>query len=279
MISYNDRIQEVKKRRQELKQIIAAQEAALESQCDNEPVCKFCGSSREKAERGPVYYKPCSCSKAQAAAGVYRDKWDELHNLRFELEACEKKIKSCADRAVRLYENSGLGRRFRDRNFETFQPAGYEKQFQKAYDFATGFETNQGNGLLFVGTVGTGKTHLAASIANHIIRELGIPVIVLNVTELLEKLRNFSETNNTLKELKKIPLLILDDIGKEKVTDWNREKLYEIINARYEDYLPVVITSNDTPANMEKNLGSATYSRLCEMCELIAMTGRDWRKQ
>ena len=172
---------------------------------------------------------------------------------------------------MRLYENSGLGRRFRDRTFDTFQPTGYEKQFQKAYDFATGFETNQGNGLLFVGTVGTGKTHLAASIANYIIKDLGIPVIVLNVTELFEKLRNFSETNNTLKELKKIPLLILDDIGKEK--------LYEIINARYEDYLPVVITSNDTPANMEKNLGSATYSRLCEMCELITMTGRDWRKQ
>mgnify|MGYP004533734841 CR=1 FL=1 len=279
MTSNNDRIQEVKKRRQELTQIIAAQEAALESQRDNEPFCKFCGSSRKKAERGPVYYRPCSCKEAQEEAEAFRHKWDELHNLRFELEACEIKIKSYAYRAVRLYENSGLGRRFRDRTFEAFQPTGYEKQFRKAYDFATGFETNQGNGLLFVGTVGTGKTHLAASIANYIIKELGIPVIVLNVTELFEKLRNFSETNNTLKELKKIPLLILDDIGKEKVTDWNREKLYEIINARYEDYLPVVITSNDTPANMERNLGGATYSRLCEMCELITMTGRDWRKQ
>ena len=279
MTSDNNRVQEVKQRRQELRQIIAEREVDLESQRDNEPVCRFCGSSRSKSVRGPVYYKPCSCSRAQAAAEAFRNKWNELHTLKFELEACEKKIKSYADRAVRLYENSGLGRRFRDRTFETFQPGGYEKQFQIAHDFATGFETNQGNGLLFVGTVGTGKTHLAASIANHIIKELGIPVIVLNVTELFEKLRNFSETNNTLKELKKIPLLILDDIGKEKVTDWNREKLYEIINARYEDYLPVVITSNDTPANMEKNLGSATYSRLCEMCDLIAMTGRDWRRQ
>lgn len=260
-------------------QTIAEQEADLESQRDNEAVCRFCGSNRVKSAIGQGYYKPCNCSRAQAAAEVFRNKWNELHNLKFELEACEKKIKSCADRAVRLYENSGLGKRFRDRTFETFQPRGYEKQYQTAHNFATGFETNKGNGLLFVGTVGTGKTHLAASIANYVIKELGIPVMVMNVTELFEKLRNFSETNNALGELKKIPLLILDDIGKEKVTDWNREKLYEIINARYEDYLPVVITSNDTPANMEKNLGSATYSRLCEMCELVAMTGRDWRRQ
>ena len=97
MTSNNDRIQEVKKRRQELMQIIAAQEAALESQRDNEPFCKFCGSSRKKAERGPVYYRPCSCKEAQEAAEAFR------HNLRFELEAWEIKIKSYAYRAVRLY--------------------------------------------------------------------------------------------------------------------------------------------------------------------------------
>lgn len=263
-----------------LSKTIAELEVDSRLQRDNEPVCRFCGRLRTKSGYGPVeYYGACSCKEAQAAEATFRSEWDKLHALKIERGNCERQIEWYAQRAERLYKESGLGRRFKERTFESFKTRGYEVQFLKAYEFAKNFKANQGGGLLFAGTVGTGKTHLAAGIANYIITEHGIPVIVSNVPELFGKLRDFSTSDSLMKELRRIPLLILDDIGKEKVTDWNREKLYEIVNTRYEDYLPLVITSNDTPREMEKNLGCATYSRLCEMCELVTMTGSDWRRQ
>ena len=132
--------------------------------------------------------------------------------------------------------------------------------------------------MLLIGDVGTGKTHLAAAIVNELISQ-NTPAMFMTSIDLFSVLRDFESQKDRLKKIKSVPLLVIDDLGKEKITDWNREQLFTIINTRYENYLPVVITSNDTTEELERNVGGAIYSRLCEMCVLVNMSGKDYRKQ
>lgn len=130
-----------------------------------------------------------------------------------------------------------------------------------------------------MGGYGTGKTHLAASIANYILEEHEIPVRFLTSVELLDALRNFKSDSSSklLHEAMSIDLLIVDDLGKEKASDWSKEKLFEIINKRYENELPIVLTTNEAPEGIRQAIGGASFSRLCEMCKAVEVTGEDRR--
>ena len=102
--------------------------------------------------------------------------------------------------------------------------------------------------LLFLGGYGVGKTHLAAAIANFVVG-VGVPTLFLTVPDLLDWLRfAYDATDSTFEErfdeIRNIPLLVLDDLGTQNTTAWAQEKLYQIINHRYVNRLPTVITTN-----------------------------------
>ncbi len=124
------------------------------------------------------------------------------------------------------------------------QADSLENAYNQAYHFA---EHRQG-WLLLLGRYGCGKTHLAAAIANHAI-EQGVSTIFLTVPDLLDWLR-YAYTGANLsfeerfEEIREIPLLILDDFGTQNATAWAQEKIYQIINHRYVNQLPTVVTSN-----------------------------------
>jgi DNA replication protein DnaC len=73
------------------------------------------------------------------------------------------------------------------------------------------------------------------------------------------------------------PILILDDLGAEKISDWVREQLYIIINRRYENMLPTIVTTNCTTAELVERLGERTVSRLIEMTDAYKITTDDYR--
>lgn len=140
-------------------------------------------------------------------------------------------------------------------------------------------------GLLFTGPVGSGKTFLAACIANSLI-EKQTKLLFLIVPDLLDELRaSFSNKKETtefdlLDIARTIPILILDDLGAHNYTEWSRNRIYSILNYRMNEQLPTIITSNLDFNEIEQYLGERTCSRLLQMCRVFRLsTEQDIRMQ
>lgn len=116
----------------------------------------------------------------------------------------------------------------------------------------------------------------------------------MTMIDLLERIkRTYSATggseSDVLKIYKAVPLLVIDDIGKEPPTEWAISTIYNIINGRYEAYLPTIVTTNyDTEALIDRMTpresrdsmtARATIDRLMEMCRGITLTGQSWRSR
>ena len=153
---------------------------------------------------------------------------------------------------------------------------GAAKALNAAQSFVDECQKNpQGLGILFTGPVGSGKTYLAASIANELI-EAQLQVLFLVVPDLLDELRASykSEVNemDLLDTARTIPILILDDLGAHNYTDWTRNRLYSIINYRMNELLPTVITSNLSLVEMEDYIGARTTSRIIQSSRIYRLT-------
>lgn len=175
------------------------------------------------------------------------------------------------------FRDSRMSPRFKKRTFENFEPVGSTK---KAYEIALNFQPKNG-GLLFLGDCGVGKTHLAAAIAN---RQIGkAPTLFISCPEFLLEMREGisgrkKNQNYHLFELaRRVKLLVFDDIGAEKSSEWVQDTLFILVNYRYEQMLPTIFTSNCTLGELEEKLGKRVQSRIIEMCRCVKMEGVDWR--
>jgi DNA replication protein DnaC len=152
-----------------------------------------------------------------------------------------------------------------------------------AKNYVENFETfkNQGKGLLFYGSVGTGKSYMAACIANAII-DKGFPVLMTTFERIeMESFGMSSGKQEYFDSLNKYPLLILDDLGTERDTDYMQEIVNSVVNKRYLTHLPLIITTNLTSQQLQNptDIGKQRiYSRLLDMCSPIKVEGEDQRK-
>lgn len=138
-----------------------------------------------------------------------------------------------------------------------------------------------GKGLLFHGTVGTGKTFYAASIANALIDE-GYKVLMTNFSRMTNELQGTFEKQAYIDDLNNYTLLIIDDLGVERTSDYVKEIVYNIIDSRYSSGLPLIITTNLTMDEIKKpqEIGySRIYDRILEMCFPIEVNGNSRRRQ
>jgi len=184
----------------------------------------------------------------------------------------------------RLMEETHLSPRFRTRTFERFRPT---PDTRRALDLCRrwaaaypGGPAADGVGIALVGPVGTGKTHLAAAVVNALVERGHYPLFV-SVPDLIARFRAGIESGTAERQLllaKSAEVLVLDDLGAERVTDWAAEQLYRLINARYEALQPTIVTTNLEPSELAEHLGERAVSRLLEMCRWVRVDGDDWRK-
>lgn len=178
--------------------------------------------------------------------------------------------------------NACIPPRFQHKGFENYlaDNDGQKRALAKCLRYADQFNENyeKGKSLLLLGGVGTGKTHLANAIANKIIREQGRTALYSTVGNILRFIRaTYSDKNMTESEAFQVfsdpDLLIIDEIGVQKSSEFELTALFDIINDRYENMLPTIIISNHGPSELPNYLGDRVVDRLREGGEAI---GFDW---
>lgn len=267
-----------------------------------EKFCDFCGKELEQVSythNGQKMYYPaykdCDCSQAVAE----RKKNYEIERLRIEEEKKQKEIERqqrLAEEEKRkineLFGNSGMSKRALDCTFEGYQPTFQNaKAFETCSGYAKNFDSvlsSNRNGLFITGECGVGKSHLAFAVANSLIKK-GYSVIAMTMIDLLLKLKSsFKSEIQTEEEILKIyedcVLLVIDDLGKEKPTEWALQMIYTIVDRRYNAKKPIIVTSNFNASELIKkfgdtSIGKAIVDRLFEICQYLSIEGESFRKR
>lgn len=156
-------------------------------------------------------------------------------------------------------------------------PSGWQrKSIHLALERSYAFARKPQGWLVLRGGYGCGKTHLAAAIANECLSR-GQPALFINVPDLLDHLRAaFAPSSETsfdqrFEEVRNAPVLILDDLGTQNATPWAQEKLYQILNYRYNAQLPTVITTNQDLSDLDPRVRSRlTHVEFAQNVEILA---------
>ena len=172
-------------------------------------------------------------------------------------------------------------------NFDNFRPRGHvglrpalADSLEQAFNQAQMFARSHKGWLLLSGGYGSGKTHLAAAIANFSV-DLGIPTLFITVPDLLDTLRfSYDDPNATFEqrfeEIRNAPLLVMDDFGTQNATEWAQEKLFQILNFRYINKLPLVVTTNLLLEEMEPRIRSRLDDP--ELVTRVNIKAQDYRR-
>jgi DNA replication protein DnaC len=216
------------------------EEASPSSAC---PICKGAGFVHPLLPSGKPDYSqviPCRCVQKELAQ----------------------------ERQARLRRYSGLDLELlKNMTFDNFDwkrvnlPPEQRQNLEEAYRLALDFAKSPDGWVVFQGVNGCGKTHLAAAIANYRL-QAGKPVLFIVVPDFLDHLRSTFSPESTVsydqlfEEVKNAPLLILDDLGEQSTTPWAQEKLYQVINYRYNARLPTVVTTNCSTDELDPPISS-----------------------
>lgn len=246
----------------------------------------------EYIKDGDIYCKECNTPRT--CFGFTR-KVRCLCECQTRKLAEQKEIEQRAERLRQLEKlkvASLLGERYKNVTFgkTDVSDADFAKVADRArkYCAAAGKVLEQGVGIYLYGSKGTGKTHLTACIANELMSNY-YSVLYTNFSEISKSIRatygNRGESEQAfIDKLATIDFLFIDDFGTESVARdgddlWLQEKIFEVVNKRYNANKPIIFTSNYSLAEMIKNRGLAdkTVDRISEMCEIIKLDGKSYR--
>ena len=210
----------------------------------------------------------------------------------------------CRTEGVRskLLEQARIPRRYREPapprreacTLQNYYPAPNNGSQLKAFNYAFRLVREYPaveRGLLLTGPVGVGKTHLAVAIL-HGLMEKGVPCLFYEFGALLKEIQDsYNKVSNTselgvLSPVYQAEVLVLDELGASKPTDWVRDTMMNIIGKRYNDKRLTIFTTNYMDARrnpseetLEDRVGVRLRSRLYEMCRTVEMDGDDYRRQ
>lgn len=247
--------------------------------------CGFCGKELQPIGLDYLYanisedsieYERCNCSKS-------KEYWKEIDNKVYE----QQKRNRIRDIINTIYKQNYIGRKLQEMNLANFY---FDSSNKYVLDVVNDYinknkDTMKPDRLIIMGKSDTGKTHLAAAIANKLI-ENDKTVLMERLTNILDRIRETYENNtkseNELIEIySNVDMLIIDDLGTEKISSWALEKLYTIIQNRYENGLPIIITTRFNKEGLierfsyskDSDLVDAMISKLYQMCFGIILKG------
>lgn len=243
---------------------------------DKEIICEVCGKKKTMAVDvlGVTKYMPAKCD-------CEMKEYEEAVALR---ESKEKQI-----RLDKLRNFSLMDKRFETCTFANWSRGDDKlKKFAEKY-VATWKENKKDNlGIMLEGPVGTGKTYTVFAIANALM-ENGVPVIAVSMMGLLSKIKQgFTRYGDqggedVLSNLRNADLLIIDDLGAEYLTDWAKGIFYEVIDERYRQEKPLIVTTNIELKKLKERLAvegiDRIYDRIREMTKAISVAGKSIRAE
>lgn len=207
---------------------------------------------------------------------------------------CDCKL---TDDRERLFRNARIPARYQHCTLANYDAGTSESMWiakREAQIVLDDFLIIDGRGLLLVGAVGVGKTHLAVAILRELIERYQVTGLFYQFGALLRRIQDsynpVSQTSElaVLQAVFDADVLVLDELGASKPTDWVRDTMMQIINTRYNDKRLTIFTTNysdkrtsekDTAELLEERIGVALRSRLYEMCRTVEIEGDDYRKR
>ena len=249
--------------------------------------CKFCGKDLKPIGLDYLYanmplssieYERCDCKQA-------RDYWNEI-DLK---EEKQKKRKQFEQMIRQFYIQNYISKQIQDYQFDNFIiTETNKKEVEIAKDFTKKcINKNQKNGLIITGKSGVGKTHLATAILNQLTEKdmlvlMGRLILLLDV--IRDTFKDFSSKEKDIIELySKVDVLIIDDLGTERISSWALEKLYTIIENRNENKLPIIVITRFNKESLldrfyqseDEELSEAIIQKLYQFCYGIELKKYD----
>ena len=253
--------------------------------------CEFCGKDLKPIGLDYLYanmplssieYERCDCKESK----YY---WNEI-DLK---EEKQKKRKQFEQMTRQFYIQNYINKQIQDYQFENFIiTENNKKEVEIAKDFTKKcINKNQKNGLIITGKSGVGKTHLATAILNKLTEKdmlvlMGRLILLLDVIK--DTFKDFSSKEKDIIELySKVDMLIIDDLGTERISSWALEKLYTIIENRNENKLPIIVTTRFNKESLldrfsqseDEELSEAVIQKLYQFCYGIELKKYDQNKK
>lgn len=239
--------------------------------------------NNQQQESDSIENKNCKyCGKPFEITRYSNGKLAPICDCYFDMENKKEIAINKKELIRRIIRTSGIGKRYAGKNFSNYNTKNNPKAVKDCKDYVLKFKQNKkdGRGLFLTGKVGTGKTHLLAGIIDGIARIHQCSVFYRSATELLNEIRATIKTDdneNKLQKLKDCELLIIDDIGTEKTSEWVMDIYFSIIDFRYSNLKPIVIATNLTDSEVKDKFNERIMSRIFEMCDGVKLTGNDFR--
>lgn len=241
--------------------------------------CSVCGEITEREIDAPQLDGTGTTKKMKVHCVCRCEREEKVaHERRLQFEEEQRRIDKL--RRLSLMDSRLKGVRFS--NYEV------SEENRKAFGIAKRYVENfnemysKGQGILFWGNVGTGKSYTAAAIANELLNQMQ-SVIMTSFIRLLDEMSNPDiDESEYIARLNQAKLLIIDDLGAERGTDFALEKVYDIIDSRYRSGKPILLTTNLEFAQMKNCTDiryNRIYDRIFEMCYPVKMDGLSWRKK
>lgn len=227
-----------------------------------------------------------SCVMPSKGWQIFYDERDSAYYRQPSFRVRRCKVAQEEDHIAEAEEQEAqITARYQAKTFDTFKETEFNRQaLEKCREYAERLDLQTQHGLFLMGGTGTGKTHLATAITKEAGKK-SISFGFVGTVALLDEIRKGYENKEVYdlaaRTMEK-QLLVIDDLGAERAKDWASERLYKLINYRYENMMPTIVTTNCTIEELEDRYGYSgrrMVDRIMEMCTAVKIGGPSWRRR